>query len=156
MPNSKAQTIIDQAMNSPEVYREMAAKEAKVWGGVFVNDQLAEVRRKDQDAAADLKLGRNRLGFVGWCRDNDKKFQRGLSLACGGGRAERQFIDAGICKSFHGVDISEDLVADARKTAIEKGYDCTYESMDLNFCKLETNGFDLIIAQNSLHHLVQL
>ena len=134
----------------------MAEKEAKVWGGSFVNIELADVRQKDQQAAVELKLGRNRLGFVGWCRTNGKTFGRGLSLACGAGRAERQFIDAGICHSFHGVDISEELAEEAKKIAVEKGYDCTYEAMDLNFCNLEKEGFDLIIAQNSLHHLVQL
>ena len=72
------------------------------------------------------------------------------------GRAERGYLKNGICKSFHGIDIAPDAVAEAARLAKEEGLDCTYETQDLNFLVLPENAFDLVVAQTSLHHCLHL
>jgi len=80
----------------------------------------------------------------------------GLSLGCGSGRAERNFLKQRICESFHGIDIAADAIATAVEAAAKEGFNCTYEVQDLNDLKLPAQSYDLIVAQTSLHHVLRL
>ena len=53
--------IIRELLEDPQRYREQAEKESKVWGKVFSNKRQIEVRKADQLAGAELKMGRNNL-----------------------------------------------------------------------------------------------
>lgn len=80
----------------------------------------------------------------------------GLSLACGGGRAERQLMERGICKTFHGIDIAEGALSEARTIAEAENLSITYEQSDLNKIELDENAYDLVVTQNCLHHVLKL
>lgn len=156
MPNEAAQAIIDKALSSKEAYDEMARQEAAVWGKFSVNPRVAAERAADVEAANKLNVNRGKFSFVQWCQANNLQFERGLSVGCGGGRAEQTYIASGICKSFHGIDIAEDSIEAAKKAAQEKDLDCTYEVGDINFLDLGNEEYDLVVAQTSLHHLTYL
>ena len=156
MSMEAAQAIVRKAMSSRAAYDEMARREAEVWSQHLVDPNRLSIQKADQAAATELGLNDKNLAFLPWCKQNKRTFARGLSIGCGAGRAERQYIEAGICKSFHGVDIASDAVADARTQASQLGIDCTYEVADINFCDFGEAQYDLIVAQTSLHHLVFL
>ena len=65
-------------------------------------------------------------------------------------------MTAGICASFHGVDLSEDAIKEARRIAQQEALNISYSVDDLNSIKLEPNSYDLVITQNCLHHVLQL
>jgi SAM-dependent methyltransferase len=156
MPMNEAQAIINRAMSSREAYSEMARREAEVWSQHLVDPRRVAIQKADQAAAAELGLNDKNFAFLPWCKANKRTFQRGLSIGCGAGRAERQYIESGVCQSFHGVDIADDAVAEAGKQAAELGMDCTYEVADINFADFGEAKYDLVVAQTSLHHLVFL
>ena len=62
----------------------------------------------------------------------------------------------GVCRSFHGIDISEKAIAAAREIAKEQDLPITYEVADLNFLELPEKTFDLVVAQTALHHVLFL
>lgn len=80
----------------------------------------------------------------------------GLSLACGSGRAERNAMAQGICTSFHGIDMVQDALGEARSIAEREKLNITYDQGDLNKIKLQPGSYDLVITQNCLHHVLQL
>jgi SAM-dependent methyltransferase len=84
------------------------------------------------------------------------KFKRGLTLGCGSGRLERALLQAQVCESFHGIDISENAITDAREWAEREKLPITYEVADLNFVSVPEKAFDLVVAQTSLHHVLFL
>lgn len=156
-PNTpKAQAIIDKAMTDPEVYKAMAAREGKVWSSALTEPETLKARQLDQAAARELGLNRDNIILRTVLDENGLKPEKGLSLGCGAGRAEREFIAQGICKSFHGIDIAADAIADAERLASEGGLPLTYEVQDLNFLELPAAAFDLVVAQTSLHHVLHL
>lgn len=151
-----AEQIIKEAMTDEAVYKKMAQKESKFWGNLLSNPKRNERVKRAQHASAALNKNRGSISLVGFIRERKLKFEKGLVLGCGSGRAERNFIAQGICESFHGIDISEKAIEEGRKLAAEEGLPITYELADLNFVKLPSNEFDFICAQTSLHHVLHL
>jgi SAM-dependent methyltransferase len=117
---------------------------------------MNKVRAEDQEAARTLGISEHRLSLAKIARENNWNFQRGASLACGSGRAERQLIKLGVCKSFLGVDIAPAALEEARRLATEGNYDIEYREADLNKLSLPPNAFDLVVTQNCLHHVLEL
>src|SRR5437764_13403673 len=89
-------------------------------------------------------------------QESKLKFDHGLTLGCGAGRCERELLRNGVCRTFHGIDISEDAIAAAREIAKEQNLPLTYEVDDLNFLELPEKTFDLFVAQTCLHHILFL
>jgi SAM-dependent methyltransferase len=87
-------------------------------------------------------------------RERGLTFERGLTLGCGAGRLERSLLQ--VCRSFHGIDISENAIATAREIANRDKLPLTYEVGDVNFMELAPQSFDLVVAQTSLHHVLFL
>ena len=152
--SDKAQQIIDRAMSDRSVYEEMARKEASHWGSFLVTRERSQIQEKDQAAAATLRLHRDELSFVQWARANRRVFQTGLSIGCGEGRAERHMLASGICRQFHGIDVAEDALAEARAKAAN--LPLSYEVADINFTRLPERKYDLVVAQTCLHHVLHL
>jgi 2-polyprenyl-3-methyl-5-hydroxy-6-metoxy-1,4-benzoquinol methylase len=152
--NEKVQQIIDRAMSDRSVYDEMARKEASHWGSFLVTRERSQAQEEDQAAAAALRLHRDEFSLVKWARMNNRVFQSGLSIGCGEGRAERRMLAGGICRRFHGIDVAEDALAEARKKA--KNLPLTYEAVDINFAELPERKYDLVVAQTCLHHVLHL
>jgi len=143
-------------MADRSVYDAMAARENEVWGTIL--PPLEDSEAKIEDFAATAKLGANRHQsyLVGVAREKNLTFEHGLSLACGAGKLERMLVEEGICRDLHGIDISEEGVAAARNIAKKGNLPLTYEVADLNFVELPKKAFDLVAAQNALHHILFL
>ena len=156
MKNDKAKKIIEDLMTDDKLYQRMSKKEGQVWGKVFADPVRAAAVKNDQKSAAELELNRHSISLPQQLRKHNIKPTSGLSLACGGGRAERAFLDQKVCTEFHGIDIAKDALQEAIKTAADENYNATYEQADLNQVKLDSGKYDLVVAQNCLHHVIQL
>jgi SAM-dependent methyltransferase len=156
MSANKAQEIIKRAMSDRGVYDAMAARENEVWGKILPDLERSEARIEDSEASAKLGVARYTSSLLRVARERNLKFENGLTLGCGAGRCERELVGRGVCRSFHGIDISEKAIATAREIAKEKDLPLTYEVADLNFLNLPEKTFDLVVAQTSLHHVLFL
>src|SRR5256885_11245668 len=156
MSGDKAQEIIKRAMADRSVYEAMAARENEVWGNILPELERSEAAAEDATASATLHVSRHHSSLVRLAREKGLKFEHGLTLGCGAGRLERALVQGGICRSFHGIDISEKAIAAARDTAKKEDLPLTYEVADLNFVQLPEKTFDLVAAQTSLHHILFL
>src|SRR5438105_7110098 len=156
MSGDKAQEIIKLAMADRSVYEAMAARENEVWGKILPELERSEAAAEDATASATLRVSRHHSSLVRLAREKGLKFEHGLTLGCGAGRLERALVQGGICRSFHGIDISEKAVAAAREIAQEQNLPLTYEVTDLNSVELPPKAFDLVVAQTSLHHILFL
>lgn len=154
--NIKAQEIIDRAMSDRAVYDLMAARENEVWGKILPALAQSEASAADAKASARLKAGRHQASLVQIAKEKGLTFEKGLTLGCGAGRLERHLLASRLCRSFHGIDISENAIAEARATAERESLSLTYEVGDLNFVQLPQATFDLVVAQTSLHHVLFL
>jgi SAM-dependent methyltransferase len=156
MSVDKAGKIVRRAMADRSVYDAMAARENEVWGKILTERESSEIAIEDSKAAATLRVNRNYSSLIQVANQKGLKFEHGLTLGCGAGRCERDLISRGVCRSFHGIDISEDAVAKAREIAKEQNLPVTYEVADLNFVRLPEKTFDLVVAQTCLHHILFL
>lgn len=156
MPPKSPEAIVEELLSNPKIYEEKAAQEGKFWGEAFSSEKQIQVRQADKSASRELRVARDKLFLAGALRRQGLKPIRGLSLACGSGRAERNALAQGLCTSFHGVDVAEDAILEARKMASQENLNITYEQGDLNTIKLQPESYDLVITQNCLHHVLQL
>ncbi len=156
MSLDKAQEIIKQAMTDRSLYEAMAARENEVWGKVLPALEDSQAKMEDFAATEKLDANRHQSYLIGVAREKNLTFEHGLTLGCGAGRLERALVQEGICRSLHGIDISEKAIAAARDTAKKEGLPLTYEVADLNFVQLPEKTFDLVAAQTSLHHILFL
>jgi SAM-dependent methyltransferase len=125
-------------------------------GKILPQLEQSEAAIEDADASAVLRVTRFQSSLILLAQKRGLHFEHGLTLGCGAGRLERGLLQAGICTSFHGIDISENAVTAARDIARKQNLALTYEVADLNFVKLPEKAFDLVVAQTSLHHILFL
>lgn len=156
MPPDTKESFIANLLGNSALYKEKAQEENAYWGEKFSNKKLIDVRKQDQLAGKELRVARDKLHFVGAIHRSGLTLERGLSLACGSGRAERNALTRGICTSFHGIDIAQDAIEEARRVAAAENLDINYSVGDLNSVELEPDSYDLVITQNCLHHVLQL
>jgi len=156
MSAEKAQEIITRAMSDRSVYNAMAERENAIWGKVFPEYDFSEAAVEDAKASATLRVARHQSSLLQLAREKELHFERGLTLGCGAGRLERALLQNGVGQSFHGIDISEEAIAQARAVAQQEQLPLTYEVADLNFVALPEQTFDLVVAQTSLHHVLFL
>jgi SAM-dependent methyltransferase len=156
MPNEKARQIIRDAMENRDIYDAMAAKEKAVWSRLLTNEHRTTAQIDDVKAREELNATRFYLDAAATLKAHDLRPEHGLSLGCGSGRAERAFLEKGICRSFYGIDIAEGAINQARQTASANSLPLTYEVQDLNFPEFPADTYDLVLAQTCIHHIVQL
>jgi SAM-dependent methyltransferase len=156
MSANKAQEIIKRAMADRSVYDAMAARENEVWGKILPDLESSEAQIEGIEASAKLKIARHNSSLLRVAQERKLKFENGLTLGCGTGRCERDLVSRRVCRSFHGIDISEKAIAAAREIAKEQDLPLTYEVADLNFLELPEKTFDLVVAQTALHHVLFL
>jgi SAM-dependent methyltransferase len=137
-------------------YSEAIEKESAHWGKRLPSRDADRLQAEDQEAAKQLRINRDMPSFAKVAKDRGWHFRRALSLGCGAGRAERQLMEAGLCDSIVGFDVSGEAVKVAQQKADEHGYAIQYEVQDLNRAKLPKGEFDLVFSQNCLHHIVEL
>ena len=153
---SRAQEIIRRAMADRSVYDAMAEKEKEIWGKVLPDLEHSEAQTEDTLSSEILGIERHTSALFWVAAKKGLNFEHGLTLGCGAGRCERELLAKGVCRSFHGIDISEKAITAAREIAKERDLPITYEVADLNFVALPEKTFDLVVAQTSLHHLLFL
>jgi SAM-dependent methyltransferase len=148
-----AEQIIETLPLSPDAYPAAARGENEVEGRAFSNVDEKAVWDEDRVAAMRLRPERG-LSLARVFRERGLTFRSGLSVACGSGAAEREFLRLGICDRFHGIDMSPEAIAEARESG--RGLDLTYAAADLNRVALEPGAYDLAITQNGLRNVLEL
>src|SRR5207253_11368908 len=130
MSLDKAQEIIKQAMTDRSLYEAMAARENEVWGKVLPALEDSQAKMEDFAGAEKLEANRHQSYLIGVAREKNLTFEHGLTLGCGARRLERALVREGICRSLHGIDISEEAIAGARDTAKWEDRRARYEVAD--------------------------
>lgn len=78
-----------------------------------------------------------------------------LSIGCGAGGMERSLIEEGIAAHATGIDMAENVVAEARRLA--DGMPIDYVVTDAReYLRAHPNAFDAIVFHQSLHHFDEL
>jgi 2-polyprenyl-3-methyl-5-hydroxy-6-metoxy-1,4-benzoquinol methylase len=152
-----AEDIIANLHASDAAYQDAARREGDVWGTKFSASDFLAIRSDDQAAAVELRLNRNKppgLQYLLW--KARLKPISGLSLGCGSGRAERNFLQLRVCERFTGVDVAQEAIDEARAHAASEGLPIRYLCQDLNAIDLGGETFDLIVCQTILHHVLKL
>ncbi len=81
-----------------------------------------------------------------------------LSLCCGSGEVERNFLRLHLCNAAEGTDISPQAIKVCRRSAESAGLldRLTYHVSDVEHAQLDPAKYDLIIAWMAFHHLRRL
>jgi len=87
-----------------------------------------------------------------------KKTLKGLSLACGTGHRELRWAELNKFKKIDAYDLTEERIKYARKQAKKKGYDkiINYQVADVYDIKMQKDFYDVVFAEQSLHHFSPL
>jgi SAM-dependent methyltransferase len=156
MAKKQSKQIVRELLSNPDLYKQKAKEEGEIWGEEITSLQNNKAINRDRKAAKELKFNRDKKGLIQLLKKHGIKPSFGLSLACGNGRAERNLISAGICSSFHGIDISEKVLIEAKELASKNNMNIKYDQGDLNDIALAKNSYDIVITQNCLHHILKL
>jgi SAM-dependent methyltransferase len=132
------------------------AKHAGDFSGLRHWTEIPEVkarinRKVTGDASADL------FGYVirKYFQEGGRQWEQFLSLGSGSGELERGLSQYVIPKIHLGIEISADLVGLASEQAAGFPH-IRYRQADLNTCELGAAQYDLVIAHQSLHHVLNL
>lgn len=82
----------------------------------------------------------------------------GLSLCCGDGHVERDFLRYGVCEAAEGVDASPDAIEVCQREAEAAGLSerLSYRVQDVERGRLRPSSYDVVVAWMALHHLRRL
>jgi SAM-dependent methyltransferase len=85
-------------------------------------------------------------------------FSRSLSIGCGVGNFERSLVELGLVRQVTGIDLSEEALAQARRSAEEAGMSVSiaYVAADAREYLRETRDLDAVFFHASLHHFDRL
>jgi SAM-dependent methyltransferase len=86
-------------------------------------------------------------------RDNYGPFRHALVLNCGNGWVERELVARGVVKSALGVDVSDELLDQARAEAAKAALPLRYERLDTNAADFPAEDFDLVVNHAAMHHV---
>jgi SAM-dependent methyltransferase len=81
---------------------------------------------------------------------------RSLDLGCGSGLKSQAVFQAGSTRETHGIDISEERIAEAERMRIEHRMPGEFRVADVNTASLPPNTYDLIFSGHSFHHFLEL
>lgn len=81
---------------------------------------------------------------------------RSLDLGCGAGQKSLAVFQAGSTGEVHGIDVSEERIAEAERMRLEHGIPGQFRVADVNTTSLPPGAYDLIFASHSLHHFLAL
>lgn len=88
--------------------------------------------------------------------DEGYHFRRALILNCGNGWVERELFRIGLLDSAVGIDISPELLGQARIEASELNLQVEYVEIDINVEDLPEGPFDLVLNHAACHHIASL
>jgi SAM-dependent methyltransferase len=89
-------------------------------------------------------------------RDNYGPFRHALVVNCGNGWVERDLLSKGVVASAVGVDVSGDLLNDARKEASAADLPLRYFQLDTNLADFPDEDFDLVVNHAAMHHVAYI
>lgn len=89
-------------------------------------------------------------------RDTAGPFRHALVLNCGNGWVERELLDRGVVASAVGVDVSDELLNEARRHAAERDLPLRYERLDTNAAEFPDDRFDLVVNHAAMHHVAYI
>jgi SAM-dependent methyltransferase len=81
---------------------------------------------------------------------------RSLDLGCGAGQKSLSVFESGSTSETHGIDISEDRIAEAERMRVAHGIPGEFRVADVNTAPLPPDTYDLIFSSHSLHHFLAL
>jgi SAM-dependent methyltransferase len=81
-------------------------------------------------------------------------FKKALFLNCGNGWVEREWLAEGAILSAVGVDYSEELLNQARASAV--GLPLEYHQLDTNTAEFPGEGYDLVVNHAAGHHVTRV
>ena len=79
-----------------------------------------------------------------------------LDLGCGSGLKSLAVFKAGSTREVHGIDISEDRIAEAERMRAANGIPGAFRVADVNAATLPRDTYDLIFSSHSFHHFLAL
>lgn len=130
----------------------MAADSVEYYGDItFWNSFTAVARYQNRLATGDADMS----WYQHLLREHGP-FERALSLNCGNGWVDRDLVRIGVVREVVGIDISERLVADARREAAALGAPLTYQVLDINKSPLPPGPFDLVVNHAAAHHITHI
>jgi SAM-dependent methyltransferase len=109
-----------------------------------------EIVRRHLDARA---TGDPDVTWFDHLRDHSGPFRHALVLNCGNGWVERELIERGVVASAVGVDVSDQLLDEARRAASEHELPLRYERLDTNAAEFPDESFDLVVNHAAMHHV---
>jgi SAM-dependent methyltransferase len=83
-------------------------------------------------------------------------FRHALVLNCGNGWVERELLERGVVDSAVGVDVSDELLDEARGRATARDLPVRYERLDTNAAEFPDEPFDLVVNHAAMHHVAYI
>jgi len=103
------------------------------------------------------------FGGVDWYQHVRERYcpeprELGLSLCCGDGHVERDFVRYGLCKAAEGVEVAPEAVEVCRREAEAAGLSdrLRYWAGDVERAHLPRGKYNVVVAWMGLHHLRRL
>jgi SAM-dependent methyltransferase len=117
----------------------------------YWNDLLEVVRYRNRQVTGDPDLP-----WQEYFSRQGRTFDKALFLNCGNGWVEREFLERGIVKEGVGIDISPELLDEARAGAAAAGMPLRYYERDVNTADFPEDGYDLVVNFAACHHTAYL
>ncbi|HYC62368.1 MAG TPA: class I SAM-dependent methyltransferase [Thermoanaerobaculia bacterium] len=147
-------------MSEPD-YQSLLAAESRKWG-----DHLRVEASGEWHAWLDHPLismhyrSRSLVEGLPWevwaGRRLGQPATRSLDLGCGAGQKSLTVFESGSTAETHGIDISEERIAEAERMRIANKIPGEFRVADVNTASLPPETYDLIFSSHSLHHFVAL
>jgi SAM-dependent methyltransferase len=136
--------------NATDTERVVPSAGAAYYVDRYWNEVPAVVFYMQQRATGDPDLN--------WCAHlhqwRGRPFRKALVLNCGNGWVERHLVEWGYASEAVGVDVSEELLAEARARAT--GLAIRHYCIDTNTGELPEEGYDLVVNHAALHHIAYI
>lgn len=142
-------------------YQSRLAAESRKWGDHLQVEASGEWHAwLDHPLVARHYRGRALLDGLPWetwaGHRLGRPAVRSLDLGCGAGAKSLQVFQSGSTSETHGIDISEDRIAEAERMRAAHGIPGEFRVADVNTALLPPNAYDLIFSSHSLHHFLAL
>ncbi len=148
--------IGQSSTNSPD-FLDLSEETKQVdeyWGGGMPHKSVNDIYFSKDHAG----LGCTFPEYIAKLGSQLPSVDRAVSLGCGSGKFERDILKAGLRpNTFEAFDVSSNSVNKARKLAAEGSFNClNYFVRDINYFNLTQNSYDLVLANDNLHHFHNL
>jgi ubiquinone/menaquinone biosynthesis C-methylase UbiE len=138
-------------VTEPKQYDELIAKESRHWGEVRQDTQNPQIWHDPK--LFEIFFGKEYRLFVNYVLAQGPRI---LELGCGEGNLTLELASHGL--DLTAIDLSPERIERARSRArgLNLGVQPNWIVADLNAFSLPKNGFDCVVAHDSLHHILHL